>query len=223
MFKYTRAAFTLITKELKLFSQIFKVSLIIFSAFYYSYAIIFNVGNIIINTLLLALTISYSIFEFCTKNIEDKDFKKISKKIYSFSKLFLRAVSLGGTIYGLYSSSITTSPITTVVLTLMIILWILQILLELVTCIMEKYLDFVITGIKQDFKEIKGKAGVVADVLLAGGVVGAVKKITGIDQQPKEENQILEKLDKEIEKKKIAKAEARRLKKYKKKETKKNN
>lgn len=63
MFKYTRAAFSLITKELKLFSQIFKIALIICSILYYLYAIIFHIGNVYIIISLLVLTIGYTIFE----------------------------------------------------------------------------------------------------------------------------------------------------------------
>ncbi len=202
MFNYTKAAFSLIIKELKLFSKIFKWSLIIFSTFYYIYAIIFNIGNVLINASLLLLTASYTIFEICTKRIENKDLKKVSKKIYSFAKLFIRAVSLGGTIYGLYSSSITMSNITTILLPLMIILWILQVLLELVICVMEKYIEFIITGIREDIKDFVGVAGKVTDVLFTGGMVGAVKKVIGKDKEPEDESPILERLDKEIEKKK---------------------
>lgn len=211
MFKYTRAAFSLIIKRLNLFSKIFKWSLIIFSFVYFIHAIIFEIGNVIINSSLLVMLVGYTIFEISTRKIENKEMKKTVKRIYSLIKILVRALSLGGTIYGVYTSSTSVSSLTSIVLPLMIILWILQVLIELVSWTIDKYMDCIIEGAKKDLIEMK-KVTDIAGFVATGGISTVVKKIKN-EEQLSVNDSVIEKLDKEIEIKKQNKIKLKAAKK----------
>ena len=79
----------------------------------------------------------------------------------------------------------------------MIILWIIQVLLELVIEVIENKIDFVVAGWNQDIEDLKKPATVVGDVF---------KKITGQEVSPApEKSREIQILDKRIAEKQKSK------------------
>ena len=155
MLKYTIAAFTRIKRDLEILSKFAAILMQSFMTVYLTLAIIFDNGSRIINSVLLGLTVVH----FCLYLIFDgrktklaKKVKGYSSKIYTYSKLALNAISLASVIYSIYASPHVISSITMVTTPLMIVLWVLQVLFEIVKVYVSIRADLVIDGLAMDFE-----------------------------------------------------------------------
>ena len=155
MMKNTKLAIVEMLNEIKKIGLWIKYGSIAISFIYFIIAIITKTGNQIANILSASLFVIYTIFELVTKNIERKQIKKVIKKIYVWLRILIRAFALATIIYGIYTQTEDVSPLSVIFLTLMIILWILQVLFEIVITIISRYVNRVITEIKRDYEEFK--------------------------------------------------------------------
>lgn len=221
MFKYTRAAFTSLVKDLKLWSKI--LSWIFFSVFvgYYTYSIVMNIINanavwenmdhlnFFVNLIALILVILGTVLNYV---LIDKKYKKelrISKRIISWLKIILKTITLGFTIYGFYTSvKNEINPMQIVLTTLLIIFWILSALIEIITSIISSKITVFEEAVKKDFQDMKQPFE---------NVGNTVKRFFGVEVEEKEEKEshIIKKLDKIIEWKKQRKEEKKKEKKNK--------
>ena len=152
MIKYTKTAIDLTIKDLKLYYRIFKILCTLFMMGYFIYAIITQMGNLVINIIFLSLLVIYTVLDLL---IDEKKVRKVIRHGYTWIKLSLKAVSLGMALYGVYEASENVKPINIIILTLMIILWIVQFILEIVVSIFESKRDFILTAIEKDIEETK--------------------------------------------------------------------
>ena len=150
MMKNTKLAIVEMLNEIKKIGLWIKYGSIAISFIYF-----IKTGNQIANILSASLFVIYTIFELVTKNIERKQIKKVIKKIYVWLRILIRAFALATIIYGIYTQTEDVSPLSVIFLTLMIILWILQVLFEIVIAIISRYVNRVITEIKRDYEEFK--------------------------------------------------------------------
>jgi hypothetical protein len=155
MFKYTREAVDKIIDDFRKLSRFFKYSSQIFTVTYLVYAIIANVGNLYANIILLSLFIAYTIFDLVIDEKENRLVEKVVRRTYKWLRISIKAFTLGILIYGIYTATTSTSPISIILATLMIIVWVLQVLLELVIMIVEDEKDLVVAGLKKDMEDIK--------------------------------------------------------------------
>lgn len=155
MFKYTKEAINKIIDDFKLFSKIFKYTSQVVTIAYLTYSLIAKVGYFYANLILLILFIFYSVFDFIVSDEENRYFKKIVKRTVNWLKISIRAFTLLVLIYSIYTASTNPSPISIIMATLMIIVWVLQVLLELVISVVEDEKDLVLAGIKKDIDDIK--------------------------------------------------------------------
>lgn len=155
MFKYTREAVDKIIDDFRKLSRFFKYSSQIFTVTYLVYAIIANVGNLYANIILLSLFIAYTIFDLVIDEKENRLVEKVVRRTYKWLRISIKAFTLGILIYGIYTATTSTSPISIILATLMIIVWVLQVLLELVIMIVEDEKDLVVAGLKKDMDDIK--------------------------------------------------------------------
>lgn len=197
MFKYTKAAINLMINDFKKIANFFKVTFILFSLTYYIFSIITNKGNLVINIVLLSIMILYSIFEITTINIDNEKLKYIAKRIFSISKIIVKSISLGVVIYSLYLISEVYSPVSIVILTLTIILWVLQVLLELCIIIFNKYKEYILVAVEKDKQNISIGANIAI-----GGVPFVIEKIKNKKKKRHTNLTVLEKLEKQISKEK---------------------
>ncbi|MBE7077611.1 MAG: hypothetical protein E7377_02765 [Clostridiales bacterium] len=156
MLDYTIAAFNKTKEDFKKATWIGTCAMQIFYIIYLVYALITKAGYLWANIILLALSVGYFAFFLVMKFHElKKGFKKLGKRIYKYSKLAVNTLTLGGTILTLATSEMTEiQPLSLVLLTLTIITWVLQAVLELATPILEKRLDFMITALQADWENI---------------------------------------------------------------------
>lgn len=152
MIKYTKTAIDLTIKDLKLYYRIFKILCTLFMMGYFIYAIITKMGNLVINIIFLSLLVIYTVLDLL---IDEKKVRKVIRHGYTWIKLSLKAVSLGMALYGVYEASENVKPINIIILTLMIILWIVQFILEIAVSIFESKRDFILAAIEKDIEETK--------------------------------------------------------------------
>ena len=132
MFMYTRAAIDIVIGDIKRYCNIFKYSSMIFTFLYFGYVLYSKSGNFFVNVILLGLFSSYTIFDLLTHKKDFKPLKKFIRRSYKGIKFFAKTFTLGVMIYGIYTASISVSAISIILATLMIIMWVLQLLLEIV-------------------------------------------------------------------------------------------
>lgn len=152
MFKYTRTAIDIIISDIKKFSTIFNYGSLIFTSAYFIYALVTKTGNFIANIILASLFVGYTIFYFITKSMEMKTAKKIVKRSYKWIKIVIKTFTLGAMIYGIYITTTNVTPISIILATLMIILYVLQILLELACEIVEDKKDLLVEAVAKDME-----------------------------------------------------------------------
>ena len=155
MLKYTKATLNKIAQDFKRYYRIFKNGSLIFTSTYFIYALINKTGNFYANIVLATLFLGYTIFEIATRDKDMKEARKNVKKGYKWTKLAIKALTLGAMLYGIYTASTNVTPLSIILATLMIILWILQFFLAIVIEIIESKINLFMIAIKEDFKKPK--------------------------------------------------------------------
>lgn len=156
MFNKTKESFIAMVDNVKKIYRCFRYMLILFTAIYFVYALLSKTGIFAINLVLAMLFVGYSIFEIITfrKKIT-KETKKIVKKSYKWTKLLLKALSLGIMIYGVYTATSKPELLTIVILAFTILLWITQIIFEIILSILQKQINRMVSSIKDDIHNVK--------------------------------------------------------------------
>lgn len=155
MFEYTRASIKVTLEALNRYAKIFKYGSLIFTSAYFGYALYTDTGIFILNAVLASLFVIYTLFDLITARINNiHTAKKIIKRSYGWVSLMLKLVSLGAMVYGIYSAATNVTAISTILATLMIILWVLQAFLELIIAVIEDKYDLILAGWKQDVDNI---------------------------------------------------------------------
>lgn len=154
MVDYSKAAIKIILDDLKKWSKIFKIGFSIFTLVYFIYTFVMEKGNIYVNVVLISLYVIYTLFELITYKKAIKKTKKIIARGYKWLKLLIKAFTLSSTLYGIYVATSNVDGISIILATLMIIVWILQVLLEIIVLVIEPKVKLVIAGVLTDAKPI---------------------------------------------------------------------
>jgi len=156
MFSKTKESFIAMVENVKKIYRCFRYMLILFTAIYFVYALLSKTGIFAINLVLAILFVGYSIFEIITfKKRVTKETKNLVKKSYKWTKLFLKAISLGIMIYGVYTATTKPALLTIVIITLTTLLWITQIIFEIILSILQKQTNRMVSSIKDDIHNVK--------------------------------------------------------------------
>ena len=148
MFKYTRASIDLIIKDLKRIYRTFRIISFLVMFSYFVFAAIVGLGIRWVNITLASILLAYQIVDFI---ISSKRAKKYVRRGYTWIKIIVRAISLGFIIYGIYEAAENVTPLTIILVTLMIIFWIAQIIFEILLEIFEDKRDLLLDAVKKDF------------------------------------------------------------------------
>lgn len=154
MVDYSRAAIAIVLEDLKKWSRSFKIIFSIFTLLYLSYVILVEEGNIYVNIVLLGLYVIYTVFELLTFKKSMKKLKKIVVRSYKWSKLVVRGFTLCSMMYGIYVAASNIDAISIILATLTIILWVLEVLLEVLIFVIEPKVKLVIAGVLTDARPI---------------------------------------------------------------------
>ena len=194
MFKYTTAAYQSVLQDLKKWSVIFTWLLFAITTGYYIYAIAMEKGYLWANILSLSIIVVYTVFDTVTKYTNIKLVNKVSKTIFNWSRILIRAATLTLTVYGLCVATMDQiNPIDIILTTLMIIMWFLSVLIEIVRNIFNSKKDLFIDAFHKDIEEIKKPITTTTNV---------VKRIFGKEVEEKEDSENIKKLSKFIYKNK---------------------
>ena len=163
MFDYTRASLNKIKKDLSFIKWIFDYGSHIIISIYLIIALIMGSGDLIINIILLGLSLAtfiYTIiYSHSSTTKKEKQQAKKTKHWLKMGSLIVKAISFGITLYGMYVSSTTTSPISIIFTTLMLIVWILSVVVEVATIFVEIEVDYIIEGLKYDVTLSEAREG----------------------------------------------------------------
>lgn len=205
MFDYTKAALGKIIDDFKkLFFGFNVVTQCVYIA-YLAYAVVTKTGYFKLNISLLAASVVYFVIYLATRGggKTAAAVSKTAKRSLKWYKIITKAGTLAVAVYGVYETATSVTPISVLLVALMLVGWILQVLFELVLYFLENKLDYVITGLKNDWDESTG-LGRVAGNLVFNKVLGWEMEES---ETPTKKSEVLATLVKE------AKAEKLRLKK----------
>lgn len=156
MLDYTIAAINKTKEDFQKATWIGTFVMQIFYIVYLAYALITHTGYFWANLVLGILSVGYFVFFLLIKFHEaKKGLRQLGKRIYKYSKMFINLLTLGGTIFTLATAEMSEiQPLSLVLVTLTIIMWVLQAILEIATPILNKRLDFMVTALKADWEQI---------------------------------------------------------------------
>lgn len=214
MFEYTHGALNKIIDDFKKIWLGVHIGLQLFTILYLVYMHLTRRGFFIINTVLLALALGYFIFFIVMEFVRaEKKTKRTVREIYAWCKRIIRLFTITLTIYGLFVVSKDFTPISLLLLILMIFGFILDILLYFIIKFLTAEKDLLMAGVKRDVDELKKPIQSVGNFF---------KRITGneVEEEPvlsKADKKRYEILDIQAEKLKEKKAQGKTTKLEKKK------
>lgn len=151
MFDYTRVALGNTVKDFKRLAFGFNVTTQLLYVAYLIYAIAVGVGFFVLNVILLALTVGYSIFYILTRNRKEiQGERKITARLYKWSSIILKGVGLAATVYGIYMATESVSVVTVVLAALTTVGWTLNIITTLIIYFLESEVKYLIGAIEAD-------------------------------------------------------------------------
>ncbi|MBQ8178634.1 MAG: hypothetical protein IJ033_05515 [Clostridia bacterium] len=158
MFDNTKAAWLKLKRFLNAITWVFNYGMNALMIVYLSLALEFEIGNFIANAILLPATIAIFIITIILGKVEKKPTRRklrATKKVLRWSKLAVNAFSLGVTLYGMFIAASMVSPISIILTTLLIIMWIIKVLIELLTEVFEHFMKIFTESIAKDILDIK--------------------------------------------------------------------
>jgi hypothetical protein len=176
IFKHTRAAINDTLSEIKAFVKVFGIVSSLIYIGYLAYALIVKTGNFYVNATLLAISTVYFIFSLFTSGKKGKKMKmakRITRRFAVWSKLLIKAYTLGVAVYGIVLSSGKSSTLSIILTVLMIVFWVIQLLAEIIVFYAERKVDVFVAAFSMD-KEVVDKP--------MRAVGNFVKKITGREE-----------------------------------------
>ncbi|MBQ2737337.1 MAG: hypothetical protein IJF38_01500 [Clostridia bacterium] len=222
MLDYTRAAVDKTIRDIKNTANAITIGSQLIYIAYLTYAIIVTLGNTVINSILLTLSVGYFIFYliyFKRAQKENVAVRRTVKRTYKYTKLLLNSFTLGTTIWGIYIAARNVSAVSVVLATVSAGGWLISVIIELIVYFVESHVDLIMLGLAQDKRELTE-----AVTRPVTAVSDFIKRATGHedkDADRKEEKKPARKqrlLDKLVSRRKEEKARKREEKKMRKQE-----
>ena len=157
MFDYTRVALRKTLDDFESLQFGFNVTVQVAYIFYLIYAIVFGVGFLAVNIVLLALSVSYAVFFFVINSREkkNKNLGRRVKYIYKITKHSIKVFTLGMAIASICIDKEEATPFAIMFVALMVVGFVLQVIIDLAVAIASAKIDFLMEAIKADAEEIK--------------------------------------------------------------------
>ena len=194
IFDYTRAALNKVKKDLNVIKWFFNYGCHIGIIVYLIFSLIVENGIFIINLVLLGLSVAtlvYTIIYSC-KEMTKKEKKqakkelKVKKHYLKVGSLIVKGISFAITLYGMFVSVTTTSPVSIILTTIMLIIWALSCIIEIATIFVEWEIDYIMVGLKYDVNLTEARDGL-AQVISPNVVVNNDPKIEKLKEFVEEE------------------------------------
>ena len=156
----TKTAFQLIIEDFKRYVVILKYVFLAFSVATLIYGIISGIGNLIINCCLLGLLFVYSVLDAILRRRESPNASRKLRIVYAWMRISLNAAVLASSLYSLYSATVAeVKPITIVLATLSMIMFVLKVLLEITLEVFQSKWTLLKNAMLMDAKEYPGTSG----------------------------------------------------------------
>ncbi len=214
MIDYTIAAFSKIIEDFKKLGFWFTVGVNLAYIGYLIYALASSRGELWVNIPLLVFSVVYlGFYLFATsfgKELDGrKSLKKTAAKIFKRAKQLMKFYTLAATLYSLTGVSQGADVLYILLTALQVMFFLLQIVVEIIMAIANKYADMVKTAIQMDYEQITKPVK---------SVTNFFKKMTGkeVDEDPAEPTKVQEMLTERVQtarEKKAQEKEERRLEK----------
>ena len=167
IFIYTRAATLKIYNDLKRFIFIFSASMQALYIGYLVYALAVGVGILFVNIALMALSVAYLAFMTVQHVRQSKLPKNTVEKVgkaYRWSRICIKAFTLGATLYGIHIAATKVNTVTVILAALTAIAWMMSVLFELVKIIFERYYELIESAFAKDMYPIKKKLSILPGI-----------------------------------------------------------
>ena len=191
MLDYSLTAFNKIKTDFLRIKRFFDVVIPLFTIAFLTYSVITTAiakdFMLWVNVASLALAVGYYIFHLIvTFRKTDKELKKVVKTIYKICVRAIKCFTLAVAIYGLWLSIDNLNPLTLILTMLSLVGWLLQVFLDIVLYVINRYAQFLKEAILADVEEIKKPVTTVTNFF---------KKMTGKEIEEKEVSKTRAKLD----------------------------
>lgn len=154
MFHYSMTAGKLILEDLKRWGNRFKIFFSVFTLTYLIYCLVMRVGIFYLNLALLVLYVIYTVFQIITYKRDNKRVKRRVARTYKWARLLLKTLTLASTLYGIYIASTSVDGICLILATLTIIMWVLQVLFEILIIVIEPRIRLLSVGVMEDVRPV---------------------------------------------------------------------
>ena len=191
MLDYSLTAFNKIKNDFLRIKRFFDVVAPLFTIAFLTYSVIKTAiakdFMFWVNAVSLTLTVAYYIFHLVvTFRKTDKELKKAVKTVYKICVRTIKCFTLAVAIYGLWLSIDNLDPLTLILTMLSLVGWLLQIFLDIIMFVINRYAQFIKEAILADIEEIKKPITNVGNFF---------KKMTGKEIEEKEVSKTRAKLD----------------------------
>lgn len=172
----TKTAFQLIVEDFKRYVLILKWIFLAFSFATVIFDLIVGIGEPIINYCLLGLLLVYSVLDTVFRMVAKPNPTKKLRIVYAWLRIVLNAAALTSSIYAIYKASTEVKPISIVLATLSIIMFILKVLVEICFEIFQSKWTLLKNAMIMDAKEHPNTSG-----KLFSPLIGDVEQIEAKD------------------------------------------
>lgn len=213
MLDYSLTAFNKIKNDFLRIKRFFDVLIPLFPIAFLTYSVITTAiakdFMVWVNAVSLALALAYYVFHLVvTFRKADKELKRLVKTIYKICVRAIKFFTLAVSIYGLWVSMDNLNPLSLILTILSLVGWLLQVVLDIILYIINRYATFLKEAIMADIDELKKPVTTVSNFF---------KKMTGKEVEEKEISKTRAKLDEMVNERKAElknlKAEAKEQKK----------
>lgn len=169
-----------IKDEVRIFSKIADYLLQIIFIGYYSYSIAINLDNnilLIINIILLSLSLVYFLYAIIRDKMFCRKTKRTINRFYRYSKLFIRVFTIGFSVYTIMNHKHSDLQVLITIFT--VISFIIQVMIEAIRFLIDRYVDMLMDGIAKDKKYIEENGGllkIAGKTMINNYVVAPVKE-----------------------------------------------
>lgn len=169
----TKTALQLIVEDFKRYILILKWVFLGFSFATIIYSLIADIGNLIINFILLGVLVVYALLDAIFKLKQKPDPSRKLRIIYAWTRIVLNAAAIVSSLYAIYSAtSHEVKPISIVLATLSIIMFILKVLTEICLEIFQSKWTLLKNAMIMDAKEHPNTSG-----KLFSPIIGDVEEV----------------------------------------------
>ena len=156
----TKTALQLIVEDFKRYILVLKWIFLGFSFATIIYSLVVGIGNLIINIILLGVLVVYAVLDAIFKLKQKPDPSKKLRIIYAWTRIALNAAALISSLYAIYSAtSNEIKPISIVLATLSLIMFILKVLTEIILEIIQSKWTLLKNAMIMDAKEHPNTSG----------------------------------------------------------------